>query len=416
MITRPLPPSPPLHRHLHSPRLLHCPILPSTTMVPPVLPRVHTSHLFDSHYDRPHLRPRPTSSLLLCLDDGHVLYKNGIDTTSSSTYPSLCCHRYRVNVNATSPNAWAINSTRKRSIEELKAPDFKRNHSTDLIRQRAVEKECSREASQNAKLGTIKCMQFTLSKPDLKPSPEFNKRTRAAAACAQVDDSTSGPAAPADEHGDMNVVEDDANDKDPPRTSQTTSASMTSYVHHSLKFDSFFSIDLGPTAFLFAQHALTNSMNYGGGLNPCAANDSFCISRPTIELLLDDILHSMEADSPPMHSAHLSRDQHLNVAMIFLCPCPPLFLPPRLAISYTHRLDVDATSTTTTPLHANHWETPLRCCGFDVTVIVHCSLWSFLLVVLSPSSSPPLLIVFRPFLWFLSPALALRSALHLYHH
>ncbi|KAF8991417.1 hypothetical protein BDQ17DRAFT_1370783 [Cyathus striatus] len=373
MITHPLLLSPPLHHHLHSPRLLHCPILPSTTMVPAVLLHVHTSHLFDSHYDHPHLCSHPTSSLLLCLDDSHVLYKNGIDTTSSSTHPSLRCHHYRINVNAMSPNAWAINSTRKK----LEAPNFKCNNSTNLICQCAVKKECSCEASQNAKLGTIKHMQFTLSvnqptpaapnfplkKPDLKLSPEFNKCTCTAPACAQVDDSTSSPADPTDEHGEVN-------NKDPPCTSQTTSASMTSYVHHSLKFDSFFSIDLGPTAFLFAQHTLTNSMNYGRGLNPSAANDSFCISCPTIKLLLDDILHSMEADSPPMHSAHLSHDQHLN-------------------------------------------ETPLHCCGFDVTVIIHCSLWSFLLVVLSPSSSPPLLIVFCPFLWFLSPALALHSALHL---
>ena len=50
-----------------------------------------------------------------------------------------------------------------RSIEELEAPDFKRNHSTDMIRQRAAEKERNREASQNATPGTIKRMQFTFS-------------------------------------------------------------------------------------------------------------------------------------------------------------------------------------------------------------------------------------------------------------
>ncbi|KAF8991295.1 hypothetical protein BDQ17DRAFT_1433165 [Cyathus striatus] len=213
-----------------------------------------------------------------------------------------------------------LDKEKGRSIEELEAPDFKRNHSTDLIRQRAVEKERSREASQNAKPGTIKRMQFTFSvdqpapaapnfplkKPDLKPSQSSTS----------VDDSTSGPAAPADEHDDMNVVEEEANDKDPPRTSQSiSSASMASYVHHSLKFDSFFSNDFGPTALLFAQPTLTNSMNYGEGLNPSAANDSFCISRPTIELPLDDILHGMEADSPPTHTAQLSHDQHIDVVM-----------------------------------------------------------------------------------------------------
>jgi len=40
---------------------------------------------------------------------------------------------------------------------------LKRNVSTDLICQRAAERKCSHEASQNAKPGTIKCMQFTFS-------------------------------------------------------------------------------------------------------------------------------------------------------------------------------------------------------------------------------------------------------------
>ena len=50
-----------------------------------------------------------------------------------------------------------------RSIEELEAPGFKRNQSTDMIRQRATWKELNREASQNTTPGTIKCMQFTFS-------------------------------------------------------------------------------------------------------------------------------------------------------------------------------------------------------------------------------------------------------------
>ncbi|PBK68325.1 hypothetical protein ARMSODRAFT_1019894 [Armillaria solidipes] len=81
-----------------------------------------------------------------------------------------------------------LDKEKGRIIEELVAPDFKSSHSIEIIRQRAQEKECSREASQNAKPGTIKCMQFTFSvdqpspavntpiqKPDLKPSPEFHK-------------------------------------------------------------------------------------------------------------------------------------------------------------------------------------------------------------------------------------------------
>ncbi|KAG2356101.1 hypothetical protein BDR07DRAFT_1492367 [Suillus spraguei] len=56
-----------------------------------------------------------------------------------------------------------LDKEKGRTIESLEAPDFKRNASTDLIRQRAVEREHFREASQNARPGTIKRMQFTSS-------------------------------------------------------------------------------------------------------------------------------------------------------------------------------------------------------------------------------------------------------------
>lgn len=76
-----------------------------------------------------------------------------------------------------------------RSIEELGAPDFKRHASTDLIRQRAFERERTCEASQNAEPGIVKRMEYTFSvdrptpatpnttdpKPDLWPSAEFKE-------------------------------------------------------------------------------------------------------------------------------------------------------------------------------------------------------------------------------------------------
>ncbi|PSR93882.1 hypothetical protein PHLCEN_2v4600, partial [Hermanssonia centrifuga] len=73
-----------------------------------------------------------------------------------------------------------------RSIEELQAPGSRRNHSTDIIQQCAIEKEREHEA-QSGRPG-IHRMQFTFSvdqplaptghsppaqKPDLKLSPEF---------------------------------------------------------------------------------------------------------------------------------------------------------------------------------------------------------------------------------------------------
>ncbi|KAF9449688.1 hypothetical protein P691DRAFT_790635 [Macrolepiota fuliginosa MF-IS2] len=213
-----------------------------------------------------------------------------------------------------------LDKEKGRSIEELEAPDFKRTTSSDIIRQRAVEKERYRE--QNAKPGTIKRMQFTFSvdqpsapganlpvkKPDLKPSPEFTKRTRAAVR-AQTDDSTtatfSAHAATTSAHisqsDNMVVVDDSAHDQDsfspslpvPSSTSQTRSSQFS----QSLKFDSIFNQGFGPSALLFPAPTLTTSMNYGEGLNPSnARNDTFTISRPTIELPLDEILNNV--DSP----------------------------------------------------------------------------------------------------------------------
>ncbi|KAG1734212.1 uncharacterized protein EDB91DRAFT_592015 [Suillus paluster] len=51
-----------------------------------------------------------------------------------------------------------LDKEKGRAIESLEAPDFKRNTSTDLIQQRAVECERSSEASQNACRGMIKHM------------------------------------------------------------------------------------------------------------------------------------------------------------------------------------------------------------------------------------------------------------------
>ncbi|TFK68798.1 hypothetical protein BDN72DRAFT_897854 [Pluteus cervinus] len=201
-----------------------------------------------------------------------------------------------------------LDKEKGRSIEELEAPDYRRNPSTEMIRQRAVEKERSREASQNARPGTIKRMQFTFSvdqpspagiypvkKPDLKPSPEFIKRPRAAARPTH------------DDHADdMVVADDEANDKDPPsRARKSAHASKSSAVAStstatdsslSLKFPSLFSSDFGPSALLYPTSTLTTRMTYGEGLNSSVHDEPFNVARPTIELPLDELLDA--ADSP----------------------------------------------------------------------------------------------------------------------
>ncbi|KAG6827220.1 hypothetical protein H0H92_012741 [Tricholoma furcatifolium] len=175
-----------------------------------------------------------------------------------------------------------LDKEKGRSIEELEAPNYKANHSTDLIRQRAEEKERNR-----AMPGTIKRMQFTfnldtpspavnepVTKPNLKPSTEFNNR--------------SWNAPRANEEA-MDIAQDEGNDKDPPSTSRRFSGA--------LRFPSLFNNDFAPSALLSATPTVTNSMNYGEGLNPTPSHDSFGISRPTIELPLDELLDSTTSES-----------------------------------------------------------------------------------------------------------------------
>ncbi|KAI6006178.1 hypothetical protein F5J12DRAFT_721183 [Pisolithus orientalis] len=204
-----------------------------------------------------------------------------------------------------------------RSIEELEAPDFKRNASTDLICQRAAERERSREANQNAIPGTIKRMQFTfsvdqpspaapnnvLSKPDLKPCPEFkDSHTSAARRGRQATRSSN--------HN--SVAGDDSNndqDSSPPAMASRKRKHSSSAVHvlqqPTLKFPSLFSNDFGPSALLSAIPTLTTPMNYGEDVTRSSSTSHHALSifRPTIELPLDELLDSCNEETPSASSA-----------------------------------------------------------------------------------------------------------------
>ncbi|KAH9476806.1 GATA-binding factor 1-A [Psilocybe cubensis] len=203
-----------------------------------------------------------------------------------------------------------LDKEKGRSIEELEAPDFKRNHSTDMIRQRAVEKERSREASQNAQPGTIKRMQFTFSvdqpaqslstapvkKPDTKPSSEFSKRARAPKV-TQEDTVMADGDAPA------TTATAPATSTSTSTTTTTTTATNTtaSSSTASLHFPGLFNNNFGPSALLYATPTVTNRMNYGEGFNPSGNTDQFSISRPTIELALDDLLFNDDSSNESNH-------------------------------------------------------------------------------------------------------------------
>ncbi|EGN92304.1 hypothetical protein SERLA73DRAFT_65990, partial [Serpula lacrymans var. lacrymans S7.3] len=209
-----------------------------------------------------------------------------------------------------------LDKEKGRSIEELEAPDFKRNASSDLLRQRAVEKERSREASQNAKPGTIKRMQFTFSvdqpppatpnvalkKPDLKPSADFKEAT------GKRGRPTTRSSANYDDPNDCSA-DSNFNDRDVPRRRRVPSNAETP----TLRFPTLFSNDFGPSALLYPTPTLTTSMNYGEGVGCNGSSDGFSIIRPTIELPLDELLSNVDPTEnnhwPYSHHGDFQSDQ-----------------------------------------------------------------------------------------------------------
>jgi len=194
----------------------------------------------------------------------------------------------------------------------LEAPGFKRNHSTDIIRQRAAEKERSREANVNGRPGTIKRMQFTFSvdqpistpsavpvqKPDLKPSAEFKdnvaRRTRpiTRSTATQEDTQPNSSSIPSDSANDKDTYHIQLDPQDAEDTATIAAATASACAQDALlRFPSIFSTDFGPSALLFPTPTITNPINYGEGVrHTVPTSDSFDIIRPTIELPLDEIL------------------------------------------------------------------------------------------------------------------------------
>ncbi|EIM82032.1 uncharacterized protein STEHIDRAFT_161384 [Stereum hirsutum FP-91666 SS1] len=95
-----------------------------------------------------------------------------------------------------------LDKEKGRSIEELEAPGFKRNHSTDIICQHAAEKEHTWEVDQYTRPGNIKRMQFTFSLDQPTPVSSPPPQSR-------------------------NPTSSHANDKDPPLTQRCRKPSAT---------------------------------------------------------------------------------------------------------------------------------------------------------------------------------------------
>ncbi|KAG6369838.1 hypothetical protein JVT61DRAFT_13395 [Boletus reticuloceps] len=199
-----------------------------------------------------------------------------------------------------------LDKEKGRSIEELEAPDYKRNPSTDLIRQRAVARERSREASQNAKPGTIKRMQFTFSvdqptpatpnttvpKPDLRPSAEFKETSTRRGRQATR----------------SHVASDESTHTDSDASAGSRKRKYPTDDQPSLWFPPLFSNDFGPSALLSVQPSLSSAMNYGEDVTNTFSR-SLSILRPTIELPLDEILSSFDPADDQLSSSFTGQNE-----------------------------------------------------------------------------------------------------------
>ncbi|KAH0833816.1 hypothetical protein J3R83DRAFT_10977 [Lanmaoa asiatica] len=199
-----------------------------------------------------------------------------------------------------------LDKEKGRSIEELEAPDYKRNASTDLIRQRAVERERSREASQNAKPGTIKRMQFTFSvdqptpatpnaavpMPDLRPSAEFKETsTRRGRQATRIP-----------------VAGDESTRTDTDASTSSRKRKCPIDDQPLLRFPSLFSNDFGPSALLSMQPSLSSAMNYGEDVTNTSSR-GLSILRPTIELPLDEILDNVDPTDDLLSSCLIGQNE-----------------------------------------------------------------------------------------------------------
>ena len=134
-------------------------------------------------------------------------------------------------------------------------------------------------------------MQFTFSvdqfaqlltitpvkKPDMKPSAEFSKRSRVPAARVHHEDSVM-------------TDNDTSSVKSTSDPISNISAPTPQISSQALHFPTLFNDSFGPSALLYSAPTLTTTMTYGEGYMPSGTNDQFSISRPTIEVPLDEIL------------------------------------------------------------------------------------------------------------------------------
>ncbi|KAF8591736.1 hypothetical protein K439DRAFT_1656586 [Ramaria rubella] len=217
-----------------------------------------------------------------------------------------------------------------KNIEELRAPGYKRTQSSDKMRRRAEEIERLRDGSQTG--GGMRRMQFTFSLDTPTPSqvsPHKAKLTMSALP-VKKQPAFKEPAPKASlpkniavqevfdimqpstqssitEQKDSNHQSGDnlqiANSSAPETRSPILSDSDSPHTQSSVRLPGIFSSNFGPTAILYPSPSFAPSHTYGEDVimsyagTDVSPNGGMGISRPTIELPLDELL-DVDGDSP----------------------------------------------------------------------------------------------------------------------
>ncbi|KAJ6529020.1 GATA-binding factor 6-B [Mycena vulgaris] len=189
-----------------------------------------------------------------------------------------------------------LDKEKGRSIEELPAPDFKRTPSTDLLRQRAVEKERTREASLHTPEHTLQRMQFTFAVDPPQASATTTTTSNANNANGNANATNAMNA-------NGTTFTSSAKNANGPAHSHSPSHTTHATAPGSVRLPTLFSTSFGPTALLAPLPSLAPRMNYGEAhTHTTGGDDAMRVRRPTIELPLDELLHAEGDDDA--HDAH----------------------------------------------------------------------------------------------------------------
>lgn len=200
----------------------------------------------------------------------------------------------------------------RRSIEELQAPDFKGSDSTSKVKQRAEERERSRDASNDG-THSMKGMQYTfpvappatstaLARPKPPPTPVVIP-------IEPIEDhvmaSPDGTQDSATQPHEIQLPASPVETKQPGAIShhEASVQSHRSGFSSVVRFPALFTSDFSPTALLgpsAPKDASRPRMSYGEDvisvhMNLDSSDESMSIARPAFEFPLDELMNSPDA-------------------------------------------------------------------------------------------------------------------------